>query len=352
MNLIQKYIQETPTQLNEIIKGSKELFSHIGSQKIERIIITGSGTSYHSGIQMQEAMRVRSGIEVDAYYPFQVTSSLFNQNKKKTLFVGISQGGSSFSTFDAMKLAKEHGCVIATMAGEKNAYIDQLADEVLTVNIGEEKAGAKTKGYYATKLNLLLLAEYIGLDNGTLNKNDFDKDTKEIKQVLEAFPSAYKRALVWVEENKEVLAKADNIRVVGPSSAYGDALEGALKLLETCRVPVTGYEFNEFIHGIYNAIDEKSTVIFMDDGKEPRLNKMLEVLGQWSDRLYVIDFSEKIDQHTIGYDVDVSNEMKTFIFPLVCQIMASILPELKNIDPSTPKDTKFHMELGSKKFNH
>lgn len=140
--------------------------------------------------------------------------------------------------------------------------------------------------------------------------------------------------------------------MVGPSSAYGDALEGALKLLETCRVPVTGYEFNEFIHGIYNAIDEKSTVIFMDDGKEPRLNKMLEVLGQWSDRLYVIDFSEKIDQHTIGYDVDVSNEMKTFIFPLVCQIMASILPELKNIDPSTPKDTKFHMELGSKKFNH
>ncbi|MEB3364073.1 hypothetical protein SDC49_11110 [Lactobacillus sp. R2/2] len=42
------------------------------------------------------------------------------------------------------------------MAGEKDAYIDQIADEVMTVNIGEEKAGAKTKGYYSTKLNLLL----------------------------------------------------------------------------------------------------------------------------------------------------------------------------------------------------
>lgn len=352
MNLIQKYIKETPEQLKKIIKDSQDLFENVAEKNIKRIIITGSGTSYHSGAQMQQIMRVRSGIEVDAYYPFFITPELLRNSDKKTLFVGISQGGSSFTTYDAMKMAKEQGCTVATMAGEKNAYIDELADDVLTVNIGEEKAGAKTKGFYATKLNLLLLAEYIGLHNGTLTEAEFNQDVQDVNQALDAFPRAYENAFKWVEENKNRLSKLDNVRVVGPSSSYGDVLESALKILETCRVPVTGYEFNEFIHGVYNAIDEKSTVFFMDDGTEPRLSKMLEVLGQWSDKLYVVDFSKVDDAHKIGYDVKVPKEMQTFIFPLVFQIMASILPELRGVDPSKPKDPKFHMELGSKRYNH
>lgn len=352
MNLIQKYMQETPKQLEMIIEGSEQLFENIAKQNIERIMITGSGTSYHSGAQVQQLMRVKSGIEVESYYPFAVTPELFNGNRKKTLFIGISQGGSSFSTYDAMKVAKEQGCIIGTMAGEKNAYIDQIADEVLTVNIGEEKAGAKTKGFYATKLNLLLLAEYIGLNNGSLSQEEFNQNLKEIRSTLNLFAIAYKRAIGWVENNKESLAKADNIRIVGPDAEYGDTLESTLKLLETCRVPVTGYEFNEFIHGIYNAIDEKSTVFFIDNGEEPRITKMVDVLSQWTERLYVINLREDNNEHNFGYNVKVTKDMQTFIFPIVFQLMASILPELKNIDPSQPKDPKFHMELGSKKFNH
>ncbi len=40
---------------------------------------------------------------------------------------------------------------------------------------------------------------------------------------------------------------------------FGTVQEGALKMLETLRCPVAGYEFEEFIHGIYNAFDERST---------------------------------------------------------------------------------------------
>ena len=153
-----------------------------------------------------------------------LTPDFFVGDNSHTLLIGISQGGSSFSTFDAMKTAKEAGCVIGTMAGEKDAYIDQIADEVLTVNIGEEKAGAKTKGYYSTKLNLLLLADYIGLANGNLSQDQFDQDLKDLNTTLDQFPHAYQRAYDWVEEHKEKLAKMDNLRVVGPGMLYGDVL--------------------------------------------------------------------------------------------------------------------------------
>lgn len=352
MNLIQKYIQETPDQLNKVIKGSEKLFSDVKGRKVNKIIITGSGTSYHSGLQMQEVMRKRTGVEVYAFYPFMITPEVFMSDSSHTLFIGISQGGSSLSTFDAMKIAKDNGCIIATMAGEKNAYIDQLADDILTVNIGEEHAGAKTKGFYATKLNLLLLADYIGLENGNLSEAEFNNDISNLGKTLDQFSRAYKNAFDWVEEHKVKLSKMDNLRVVGPSALYGDVLEDALKILETCRIPITGYDFDEFIHGIYNAIDEKSTIFILDDGTEPRVKRMVEVLGDWTNNIYVININVAKYDNGFGYGVNVPKDFETFIFPMLLQVMASSVPELMGVDPSEPKDPNFHMKLGSKKYNH
>ncbi|WEV37233.1 SIS domain-containing protein [Lactobacillus sp. ESL0677] len=352
MNLIQQYISETPKQLDKIVKGSKELFANVAKRDINKIIITGSGTSYHSGLQMQSLMRKRSGIEVLAFYPFMLTPDFFVGDNTRTLLIGISQGGSSFSTFNAMKTAKKAGCIVGTMAGETGAYIDQIADEVMTVNIGEEKAGAKTKGYYCTKLNLLLLADYIGLENGNLTKDQFDEDISNLNQTLEQFPHAYDRAYKWVEEHKEKLAKTDNLRVVGPSMLYGDVLESSLKVLETCRMPVTGYDFDEFIHGIYNAMNERASVVILDNGTEPRCQKMIEVLGDWTNNLYLVDTSDANNGNHFGYDVDVPKDFETFIYPMLMQVMASIVPTVMGFDPNTPKDPNFHMKLGSKKFNH
>lgn len=352
MNLIQQYISSTPAQLAKIVEGSETLFASVAKRNIKKIIITGSGTSYHSGLQMQQLMRKRAGIEVIALYPFMLTSDFFVGDNSQTLFIGISQGGSSFSTFDAMKTAKKAGCIIGTMAGEKDAYIDQIADEVMTVNIGEEKAGAKTKGYYSTKLNLLLLADYIGLANGHLTRAQLDQDIKDLNLTIEQFPHAYKRTYDWVEEHKEKLAKMDNLRVVGPGMLYGDVLEDALKVLETCRLPVTGYDFDEFIHGIYNAMNEKATVIILDNGSEPRCQKMIEVLGDWTNNLYLVDTSDANNGNHFGYDVNVPKDFETFIFPLLLQVMASIVPNILGFDPNSPKDPNFHMKLGSKKFNN
>lgn len=352
MNLIQEYISSTPDQLKKIVAGSKDLFASVAKRNIKKVIITGSGTSYHSGLQMQSLMRKRSGIEVLAFYPFMLTPDFFVGDNSSTLVIGISQGGSSFSTFDAMKTAKEAGCIIGTMAGEKDAYIDQIADEVMTVNIGEEKAGAKTKGYYSTKLNLLLMADYIGLANGTINQNQFDQDINNLNVTLEQFPHAYERALSWAEEHKEKLAKMDNLRVVGPGMLYGDVLEGSLKVLETCRMPITGYDFDEFIHGIYNAMNDKASVLIFDNGTEPRCEKMIEVLGDWTNNLYLIDTSDANSGNHFGYDVNVPQDFETFIFPLILQVMASIVPTVLGFDPNSPKDPNFHMKLGSKKFNH
>lgn len=349
---IKDYLKETPAKMKGIIDLSNELFSTIKKVEINRIIITGSGTSYHSGAQVQQKMRELTGLSVEAYYPFQITKEVLTKDAEYTLFIGISQGGSSYSTYNAMKLANELGCTVASMAGTENALIDEVADFILTVQCGEEKAGAKTKGYYCTKLNLLLLALYIGEEKGTISTEETMQIIETLKNTSDAFLDVYYSAEEWVERNSEKLKNAKDIRIVGTNELYGDTLESALKLLETMRVPVTGYEFEEFIHGIYNAVNEDSTIVFLHTGEEPRVNKLISVLSDWTDNIYIIGSKvEGFEEKNFVIENGDNYLYHSFVYPIALQLICAMIPTLKGINPSTPKDPTFHMKLESKKLN-
>ncbi len=57
MASIQEYLQETPSKLLEIIEKGDRLFQVSKKEKITRIFLTGSGTSYHSALQMAPQMQ-------------------------------------------------------------------------------------------------------------------------------------------------------------------------------------------------------------------------------------------------------------------------------------------------------
>ncbi|WP_066059958.1 SIS domain-containing protein [Robertmurraya korlensis] len=348
---IQNYMQETPVKMKEIIQNADQLFAEVRTKEIDRIVVTGSGTSFHSGLQTQKLMQHFAGVRVDAYYPFAINADTFLGNSSKTLVVGISQGGSSYSTYNAMKIAKEAGCLTASMAGQENALIDEVADFILTVQCGEELAGAKTKGFYCTKLNLTLLALQLARETGKISKEGYNKEISELEKTADQFLKTYDTSLQWIETNKEKLAQAKDIRVIGTSEIYGDTLESALKLLETMRIPVTGYEFEEFIHGIYNAVNEDSTIIILDTGVEKRVEKMVEVLSGWTEHIYVI--GSNVDENSQNMKAEFINHpyYKTYEYIIPVQLICAEIPLLRGVDPSIPKDPKFHQKLGSKKLS-
>lgn len=349
MATIESYMLETPSKMLEILDGSQDLFSKIKKLDINKIIITGSGTSYHSGAQMAKLMQKILKIEVSVCYPFMVTNDSFIGDNTKTLVIGISQGGSSYSTYNAMKISKQKGCITASMAGTPDAFIDEQADFILTVNCGEELAGAKTKGFYCTKLNLLLLALYTGLEKSSITNQEFENYISGIKDAAKQFEQVFRASEKWIEENEEKFVNAKEIRITGPAVLYGDILESALKLLETMRCPVSGYEFEEFIHGIYNAVNEDSTIFILDNGEEPRTEKMTEVLSNWTENVFLI--SNQNDTTGLVLPTVDNTELLTFNFIIPLQLICAKIPRLRGVDPSTPKDTQFHMKLGSKKLN-
>ena len=347
---IQDYLQETPEKMVEMIKNSDKLFSEVKKVKIDRIVITGSGTSYHSGLQMQPYIQQVTGIRTDVYYPFQVNKDSFIGDSSGTLLVGISQGGSSYSTYNAMKSGKEAGCKIASMAGVEDALIDETADFVLTVHCGDETVGPKTKGYFCTKLNLALLALYLAKGREKLSEEAFINKIGELKKMADTFLERYHASVKWVDRNKDKLAAAKEIRVIGTREIYGDTLESALKLLESLRIPVTGYEFEEFVHGIYNAINENSSIIILDPGTEKRVGKMIHILSEWTSDIYVIGKYKTANPQNLHIEYNAQTPFETFDCILPVQLICAEVPPLKGVNPHIPKDPQFHKKLGSKRI--
>ena len=348
---IQDYMLETPVRMREIISNADSLFNEVKRTNLKKIIITGSGTSYHSGVQVQPYLQNLLDIDVVKMYPFMITEDTFKFDNENTLVVGVSQGGSSYSTYNAMKLAEDKGCKIASMAGCKNALIDEISDYILTVNCGEEKSGAKTKGYYCTKLNLMLLGLQIAREKGIISSEKYNEEINKILDAINRFEAVYKLSKQWIERNKEKLVNSKEIRIIGHSDIYGDTLEAALKLLETMRIPVTGYEFEEFIHGINNAINSDSTIFILDTGKEPRVTKMIDVLSGWTENVFAIGRDVTENDKNLKIDITDNPYYQTFNFIVPIQLICGEIPTLRGVDPSVPKDTRFHMKLGSKKLN-
>ena len=291
-----------------------------------------------------------TGLKVAVPYPFMINKNTFNDHLN-TLLIGISQDGGSYSTYNTMSLAKSCGKKTMSMSGYKDVFIDTVADYVCTVPCGEEKAGAKTKGFHCTILNLMLLSLQIGLKNKNISQDEFEYYNKALKSTIENMPGIIESSIPWIESIKDDLANANDVRLVGTKDNYANCLEGALKLLETIRVPVTGYEFEEFIHGIYNAFSKDSYLIVLDSGYEAeRLKKLPRVLREWTDHIFIIGKDIKNDKNNFQYDFKNDEDFSLFEYILVIEMMCAIIPEVKGIDPSIPMDPQFHQKMSSKKF--
>lgn len=148
-------------------------------------------------------------------------------------------------------------------------------------------------------------------------------------------------------------------REVGHGIAMGnavDVLEGALKVLETVRQGVTGYDIEEFFHGIYNSITESAHIFYLASKGDykPRTLKLIEILKEWTPHNYLIASPEEIENQNkndciVEFVEDPLFSPWEYIIPM--QVLACLAPQDLGINPDIPKDPQFHARIGSKKLD-
>ncbi|XKU96104.1 SIS domain-containing protein (plasmid) [Lactobacillus acidophilus] len=326
-NKIESYLLQTPDFIKKIIGQNINIKLQ---ENYQFIYLVGSGSSYNAAKQVANTMQKIVGSSVDAKYPFEMKEELF-LSPSKTLIIGISQSGASVSTYDAMDYAKRVGSATLALTGEPDSYVDKLADYHVFLNIPIEKAGPKTLGYTITKLRLLQLAYFM---KGSLLPHEYAILSDQYSLVLN-------NAKMWFSKHAAELKNCNDIRVIGSSKVYGDTLESALKLLETLRIHVTGYDYEEFIHGIYNSVNENTYLIFLDPKHCSNFDELSYLLNRWTDHIYYFD-----DIDLLG--MQENTVCNNFIFPILAEYISAKLPELKGYDASIPKDKNFHSKMKSK----
>ena len=266
-----KEIMEQPESLQNTLRGrllEEEGTSRLGGlnieddelQKVNRVVITACGTSWHAGLigeyMMEELARLP--VEVEYASEFRYRNPIVDE---RTLVVGISQSGETADTLAALREAKRRG---ARTLGLVNGVGSTIAREVeggIYLHAGPEIGVASTKAFTSQIAALALLT----LKLGRLRSLSILQG-REVVRALLKLPDQMRRVLARAAQVEQLADKMDhhaNALYLGRGYNFPVALEGALKLKEISYIHAEGYPAAEMKHGPIALIDASMPVVFI-----------------------------------------------------------------------------------------
>jgi glucosamine--fructose-6-phosphate aminotransferase (isomerizing) len=210
----------------------------LASRRPRFIVLVARGTSDNAATFGRYLLEITTGIPVSLAAPSVVTLYGAKVDYRDMLVVAISQSGESTDTNLTLECAKEGGAITLGITNEPKSALARLADHVFLVRAGKEKSVAATKTYTGQMLMFYLLAYALGAD---IRLEQLERipaaahDTLELAPELEALSERYRFMRSAV--------------VVGRGLNYANALEFALKLMETCYVVAERFSSADFLHG-------------------------------------------------------------------------------------------------------
>ena len=228
--------------------------------KIQRIVITACGTSWHAGLigeyMLEELARIPT--EVEYASEFRYRNPIVDE---RTLVIGISQSGETADTLAALREAKRRGARTLGVVNLVGSTIAREVDGGIYLHAGPEIGVASTKGFTSQIVALALLT----LKLGRLRALSILQG-REVVRALARLPGQVEGVLARapaVEQIAERLVRANNVLYLGRGYNFPVALEGALKLKEISYIHAEGYPAAEMKHGPIALIDDLMPVVFI-----------------------------------------------------------------------------------------
>ena len=266
-----KEIFEQPTTVENTFRGrllSEEGTAKLGGlnltdeqlKRIDNIIITACGTSWHSALIGEQLIEefARIPVEVEYASEFRYKNPIVSD---RTLCIAISQSGETADTLAALREAKARGAHVLGLVNVVGSTIARESDGGVYLHAGPEIGVASTKAFTSQVTALVLLALRLGrLRNMSILQG------RNLVAAVQALPAQIQAILDRageIEELAEEFKRAQNFLYLGRGYNFPSALEGALKLKEISYIHAEGYPAAEMKHGPIALIDEMMPVVFI-----------------------------------------------------------------------------------------
>ena len=235
---------------------------------LERIIITGCGTAYNSGLIGKRYFEnfAHIPVEVETAGEFRYKQPIISE---KTAVIAISQSGETADTVETARLVKGLGGKVIAITNSPYSELTRIADVVVPVEAGQEICVAATKSYTGQIAALYLLAL-------NLADKNISSGAKKLKSVAGLAEKLIARA--DISSLADMCARSDGVYFLGRDLDCAVAAEGSLKLKEISYIPSEGYAAGELKHGTLALIDIRTTsvVIITDEALAAKSENAVE----------------------------------------------------------------------------
>jgi glucosamine--fructose-6-phosphate aminotransferase (isomerizing) len=294
------------------------------------VIVTGSGTSYHTSLIMST---IGSRFLKKRFEPVMASEFQYNMDSvdEGTVIVAISQSGETADVLSAIKLAKAAGAKILSIVNVPTSSVARISDVSLSVNCGPEIGVAATKSFTGQ-----VSLAYAILDRISGGKIGFDRDvvSSSISKMLAG--SASIERLVNM-----TMPKVNDIYLLGRSIHFPIALEGALKMKELAYVHAEGIAAGELKHGPL-ALMDKNAVVFVLNPDDKTYSDTLSSAHEVKARGAKIIGISNVPNDVYDAMVEIPKMDNELLYPLVeiipLQLFSYYLALQNNADPDFPRN--------------
>ncbi len=228
---------------------------------INRIVLTGCGTSWHAGLVGEYLIEEFARIPVEVEY----ASELRYRNSpvdQGTVLFAIAQSGETADTLAALRESKRKGVPTMAIVNVVGSTIAREAEGGIYLHAGPEIGVASTKAFTSQLTVLTLLALFLG----RMRHVSALAGARIIEQ-LKGLPDLVRRTLQTDEQVRELAGKysqCTNFLYLGRGYNFPIALEGALKLKEISYIHAEGYPAAEMKHGPIALVDDQTPTVIIN----------------------------------------------------------------------------------------
>ena len=296
----------------------------------KQVLITGSGTSYHSALIAKTLISKYAKIRADVIMSseFQYLSDTIDEN---TALIAISQSGETADVLQSVKIAKQKNAKLLSIVNVSTSSLSRLSDVSLVLNCGPEIGVAATKSFTSQLSLIFLIGKYL------LTNTHFDLDLRIKLHDAISNTIALKTN---IKKLTDTIKSAKDIYILGKSVHYPVALEGSLKIKELAYVHAEGIAAGEIKHGPL-ALIERDTIVIVLNPSDETYNDVINSTNEIKARgAYIIGISDKNNEI---YDVHIKlPEINKEFFPLIeiipLQMIAYYLALQNNVNPDYPRN--------------
>lgn len=311
-------------------------------KNINRIILTGCGTSWHACLYGKYLFEDLLGIPCEAEYAseFRYRNPKLDEN---TLLVSLSQSGETADTIAAIDEAKRFGVKTIGIVNTVSSTIARKVHGGIYLYAGQEIGVASTKTFTSHLVILYLLALYLG----RIKEKITDEKAEEMIDELEKIPSLVEKVLKSNEDIKVIAAKyykSNNALYLGRSYNFPVALEGALKLKEISYIHAEGYPAAEMKHGPIALIDENMPTIFIapTDRLYKKILSNIEEIKSRGGKIIAITTDLNCKLGDTVDDVIFIPSTSEYLMPILSviptQLLAYHMAVMRNCDVDKPRN--------------